>query len=162
MSKNYKWLIGLLVIGFFALSSLVLAADVPKGKEVLKIDIIKGKKGVVKFPHAKHVKEFKDAKGKAITCKNCHHTLRGPPKNPKKVEKCSDCHVAEGQPQKTHGGKKARLLAKKKGEGIDRKTVIFHKRCVECHKAVAKANPEMKKKIGKCKNCHKKKKKKKK
>ena len=159
MKRTYKWLIAVMVIGFFGVSGLVLAADVPKGKEVLKIDLIKGKKGKVKFSHAKHSKEYKTAKGKAISCKMCHHTLKGPPKNPKKVKKCSECHVAEGQTQKEFKGKKAAFLAVKKGKKIDKKSVIFHKTCVKCHKAAAKKDPELKKKkIAKCKNCHSKKK----
>ncbi len=155
MKNSYKWLIALLVIGFFGVSGLVLAADVPKGKEVLKLNSIKGKKGPLKFPHAKHVKEFKDHKGKAIACKTCHHTAK---KNAKKVKKCTACHVAEGQTQKEHKGKKAAFLALKKGKKFNKKTVIFHKTCIKCHKKVVKVNADAKKKkIDKCKGCHKKK-----
>ncbi len=148
-----------MVIGFFGVSGMVLAADVPKGKEILKIDLIKGRKGKVKFTHAKHVKEHKTANGKAITCKMCHHTLKGTPKNPKKVTKCSACHVAEGQRQRKHKGHKAAFLAVKKGKKINKKSVIFHKTCVRCHKAVARKNTKLKK-IAKCSNCHSKNKKK--
>ena len=156
MKSSYKWLIALLVVGFFGVSSLVLAADVPKDKAVLKLKKIDGKKKkAVKFQHAKHVKEYKNAKGKAITCKDCHHTLKGAPKSAKAVKACSTCHVAEGTAQKEHGGKKARFVATKKGAKFDKKSVIFHNTCVKCHKAVEKADPKIKaKKISKCKNCH--------
>lgn len=156
MKNSYKWLISLLVVGLFGVSGLVLAADVPKDKEVLKLKLIDGKKKApVKFDHAKHVKEYKDAKGAAISCKSCHHTLKAAPKSAKDVKACSSCHVAEGKAQKEHGGKKAPFIATKKGDKFDKKSVIFHDTCVKCHKAVEKANPKLKeKKISKCKNCH--------
>ena len=156
MKNSYKWLVALSVIGLFGVSSLVLAADIPKDKEVLNLKFIDGKKKApVKFPHAKHVKEYKDAKGAPITCKNCHHRLKGEPKSAKEVKGCTSCHVAEGQAQKEDGGKKAPFIATKKGDKFDVKSVIFHNRCVTCHKAVEKADPKIKaKKISKCKNCH--------
>ena len=135
-------------------SALVLLASavwagVPKGKEELKIDLIEGDKGVVAFPHAKHNTDYKKAGGAAIVCKDCHHTST----DEKEVKACSGCHVKEGEAQKEHDGKKAPFLATKKGDKIDRKTVIFHARCLDnCHKAVQK---ESGKKITGCKTCHK-------
>ena len=158
MKSNYKWLMALLVVGFFGVSSLVIAADIPKDKQVLNLKFIDGKKKApVKFQHAKHVKEYKDAKGAAITCKSCHHRLKAAPKSAKDVKGCTSCHVAEGQAQKVDGGKKAPFIAIKKGDKFKAKSVIFHETCVTCHKAVEKADPKIKaKKISKCKNCHKK------
>jgi hypothetical protein len=141
------------VFGLVSCLGVALATEVPKDKAEIKIDLIPGKKGAVKFPHAKHASEYKDAKGAPISCKACHHTEKGDPKNAKDIKGCGDCHAAEGQPQKEVGGKKAPFLALKKGEEFDKGTVIFHKTCIECHKAVAKTVPE-KAAIDKCKNCH--------
>ncbi|MBI5609752.1 MAG: cytochrome c3 family protein [Deltaproteobacteria bacterium] len=151
-NKRSAWLVAVL----FSLGSFLgvaLATEVPKDKAEIKLDLIKGKKGAVKFAHAKHASEFKDAKGGAIGCKTCHHTEKGEPKSAKDIKGCGDCHVADGQPQKEFGGKKAPVLATAKGDDFDKGTVVFHKTCLDCHKAVAKANPQ-KAGIDKCKACH--------
>jgi hypothetical protein len=137
LNKRIAWV----VAAAFTMVSAVgvaYAVDVPKDKAEIKLDLIKGKKGAVKFSHAKHASEYKDEKGEAIACKTCHHT---------------DCHVADGEAQKEHNGKKAPFLAAKKDDDFDKKTVIFHKTCEGCHKKVAKAVPE-KAELGKCKTCH--------
>lgn len=134
--------IGLAVI---SLSGLVLAG-VPKGKESITLDQVKGKKGEVVFSHAKHASEYK-AGGKAISCKTCHHTGDAP-----KAKACSTCHVAEGGKAGTHGGKTAPFVAAKKGDKFDVKSVVFHKLCLECHKKEKTAD----KPLAKCTNCHKK------
>ncbi len=151
LNKRIAWV----VAAAFTMVSAVgvaYAVDVPKDKAEIKIDLIKGKKGAVKFSHAKHATEYKDEKGEAIACKTCHHTDKAP-KSAKEVKGCSDCHVADGEAQKEHNGKKAPFLAAKKDDDFDKKTVIFHKTCEGCHKKVAKAVPE-KAELGKCKTCH--------
>ena len=152
--KNIAGLAALLAVGLF---SAIAMAGVPADKAEITIDHIKGPKGAVVFPHAKHPAEFKQADGKPIVCKTCHHKLKvDTPKDPKSVKGCPACHVPEGQAQKEIDGKKAPFFAVKKDNGkIDTKSVIFHKRCRACHKKVAKADPE-KKGLPKCKNCHKK------
>ena len=131
-------------------------AGVPAKAAELMIDVIPGKKGAVKFAHAKHAGTYKDAKGKVLTCKTCHHTLKtATPADPKKVQKCSECHVKPGQPLKKVGSKDAPALAAMKGAKLDKNSVIFHATCVKCHKAVVKVNEAAKtKKIDKCKGCH--------
>jgi len=126
-------------------------AGVPAGKETLKISDLAadGSKGPVEFPHAKHVNEFKKADGSAIVCKDCHHMA----KSEKDAKSCNACHVLPGKAQKEVDGKKAPFMAEKKGSKYDRKSVIFHKRCLDmCHEAVKKATG---KKITSCKTCHK-------
>lgn len=152
ITKRIAWTLAT-VFAMVSVASVVHAADVPKDKAEIKIDLIKGKKGAVKFSHAKHASEYKDEKGGAITCKTCHHTDKAEPKNAKDVKGCGDCHVADGEAQKEHNGKKAPFTAVKKDDDFDKKTVIFHKTCEGCHKKVAKAVPE-KADIAKCKNCH--------
>lgn len=152
ITKRIAWTLAT-VFAMVSVAGVVHAADVPKDKAEIKIDLIKGKKGAVKFSHAKHASEYKDDKGGAITCKTCHHTEKAEPKSAKDVKGCSDCHVSDGEAQKEHNGKKAPFLASKKDDDFDKKTVIFHKTCEGCHKKIAKAVPE-KADVGKCKNCH--------
>ena len=137
-------------------SAALVFAGVPAKSATLKIDAIPGKKGAVKFAHAKHADAYKDAKGKAISCKTCHHTLKtATPAKPGAVKKCSECHVKPGVALKKVGGKDAPALAAMKGDKVDKKSVLFHTSCNKCHKAVVKVNAEAKtKKIDKCKGCH--------
>lgn len=130
-------------------AAFVFAGGVPKGKEVLKIDLIEGKKGTVEFPHAKHVAEFKKVGGAEIVCKDCHHTAT----SDKDVKKCSDCHMKVGETPKKIDDKEAPLLAAMKSDTVDPKSVIFHKTCKDgCHKEMKAEG----KKITSCKVCHKK------
>ena len=149
--KKITWL--LLVPGALAIvlvSALVLAADIPADKAEMSINIIGGKQGPAKFPHAKHAKEFKKD-GAAITCKECHHTLKAADGGAEKVEGCPACHVKEGEAQKEFEGKKASFLATMKGDKPDMKSVVFHKKCVDgCHKAVKVEG----KNLTACKTCH--------
>ena len=147
----------LLVVGSAAVVMLaggiaVGGAD-KDGPETATIDKIEGKQGAVEFPHKKHAKEIKTADGKAIECVTCHHTAKGGGK----AQACGTCHVADGQAQKEHDGKKAPFFATMKGPGKpDIKSVIFHKTCLDgCHKKQAKADPKFKP-LAKCDNCHKK------
>jgi len=138
---------GVLVL-VLGVSALGIADD-----ETVSIDRIEGNKGVVKFNHVKHTKEFKGPGGQAMTCKTCHHTLEVdfPPKGTE-VKTCVACHVPEGKPQVEHGGKPGRFLAKHKSSGrVDQKTVVFHTSCREaCHKPLKKEG----KRIHTCKTCH--------
>lgn len=150
-----KLFAGLISFTIIAISGVVIAATVPATKKVIKIDQVPGKKGAVTFDHAKHSATAKNAKGAAITCKDCHHTLAAAePANVADVKACGACHVKEGEAQKEHAGKKARFMAVKKGSSVDVKTMIWHASCQECHKAVAKADAS-KKSIKTCKACHK-------
>ena len=116
-------------------------AGIPAGKETIKIDLIPGDKGAVEFPHAKHATELK-VDGKALTCKSCHHKA---PEDGTGAQACSACHVKPGEALKDG----APALAEVKDGKADRKSVIFHQTCVECHKKVTE------KKISSCKACHK-------
>jgi len=136
-----------------ALSALALAG-VPEDKKTLKLDLIPGKKGVVTFEHEKHATAHKGPGGKAITCKECHHTEKADsPADPKSVKPCTECHVLTGEP-KVIDGKKAPILAKKNDKGDDfvPTSVLFHKNCTDCHKKMKAEG----KKIDGCTTCHKK------
>ncbi len=132
----------------------IVAAGVPADKKVITIDHLKKDKPVVEFPHAKHNEEFKKMGGAKIVCKDCHHTLKGDePTADDKAQGCPECHVQEGQTQKKVGDKTAPFMATTKDGKWDRKSVIFHERCLDnCHKKVQK---ETGKKIAACKTCHK-------
>jgi hypothetical protein len=147
MSKRFILLSMVLVLSLAA--AVAGAHEVPADKEVIKIDVVPGKKGSVAFQHKKHVTEYKAADGSAITCKTCHHTLKEDlPADPKMVKACTSCHVLEGNEQVGVDGKTAPFLAAKKGDGFDQKSVIFHDSCVDCHTKVKD------KKIGSCNTCH--------
>ncbi len=148
-TKFWTWLLAV-ATGTLLISGVVFAIDVPKDKQEIKIEHLKGKKGAVTFPHHKHATEFKNAKGEPLTCKTCHHTEKAEPKSAKEVKGCPECHMQEGQPQKEFNGKKAPYMATKSGDDWDKKSVIFHKVCLDCHKKLATAE----KPIDKCKNCH--------
>jgi len=151
VSKGSKLIVGVSSL-FFATA---VWAGVPADKATIKIDALDGKKGAVEFAHTKHADEYKKQGDAKITCKDCHHTLKGDePAGDEKVALCVSCHVKEGEAQKEHDGKKASFLGTKKGDKFDKKTVLLHANCVEgCHKAVKK---ESGKKITSCKVCHKK------
>ena len=147
--KRTALMAGLLGVGV-ALAGLALALDIPKEKHEITLAYIAGDKGDVKFPHKKHATEAK-VDGKPIACATCHHTLKAAPKTAKDVQKCGDCHVAEGTKQKQHEGKAARYLATKDGDKYNKKSVIFHGLCEDCHKKVGKVGD---KSIKGCKTCH--------
>ena len=62
------------------------------------------------------------------------------------------CHVKEGAPRVTHGGKEARVLATHKPTGrVDQRSVVFHTQCRDgCHKPLKAEG----KRIHTCKTCH--------
>lgn len=132
-------------------AGLAIAASVPAGKETIKIDDIKGDKGVVEFNHAKHTTDYKKAGAKAIACKDCHHTLKADDGAGEKVEACTTCHVLDTP--KDVGGKKAPVLATMKDGKADLKSIVFHPQCKDgCHKEMKAEG----KNITACNTCHKK------
>jgi hypothetical protein len=140
-----KKLLVALVGGVMLFGSAVVFAGVPKGKEVLNLTLIDGKKKEpVVFNHAKHNTEYKKKGGAAIECKDCHHTAT----SDKDVKKCTDCHVKVGETPKKIDGKDAAALADEK---FSTKSIIFHTKCKDgCHKDMKDEG----KKITACKTCH--------
>lgn len=126
----------------------VVLAGVPEDKASITVDLLAGKKGAVTFAHAKHATGYKKADGSAIACKDCHHTMKA---ETDKVQACAACHVAEGEAKEVEG-KKAPALGTAKAPGeIELKSILMHKTCVDCHKAVSE---KAEKKIGGCTTCH--------
>lgn len=153
MNKKRMWtVLGSAAVMFLAGGIAIGGAD-KDGPDTAKIDVIEGSKGAVELAHKKHAKEIKTADGKSIECVTCHHTAKGGGK----VQACGACHVADGQAQKEHDGKKAPFFATMKSPGkADTKSILFHKTCLDgCHKAQAKADPKLKD-LAKCTSCHKK------
>lgn len=138
-----KWvLLAGLSLFVVSASGVVIAAE----KAVIKIDQIPGKKGAVTFNHGKHINEYKAKGGAAITCKDCHHTLKSAA-DKAGAKACSECHVKPGEAQKG----KAPFLYAAEGDKIDQKSVIYHGRCLDCHKAMKAEGKD----IAGCKTCHK-------
>lgn len=127
-----------LALGF---SLSAFADGIPADKAEIKIDLIPGKKGVVKFPHKMHATTGK------IKCVKCHHTAT----KGEKPKACSACHVKATEAQKEFKGKKAPFLAAMKGTKVDKKSVIFHQLCKDCHKGKKNSKGD---KISSCKTCH--------
>jgi len=128
------------------------AADVPRGKEVLQIDLVPGKMGAVRFTHADHAKKYKRPDGTPIRCRDCHHTLAtDEPASPSADMRCGGCHVRLGEAQKTYAGKEARRVAALRPDGaIEHNAILFHDYCRGCHRK-EKGGERM---LGGCKVCH--------
>jgi len=150
--KKLSTLLGsLTAVIALCITALVMAAEVPADKASMTLELMPTKQGKVVFPHAKHAKEFKK-NGAAITCKDCHHTLKAvEPGAGEKIEACTTCHAKAGEAEKDVGGKKAPAVATLKDGKAEMKSVIFHKTCLDgCHKQ-AKVEG---KNLGACKTCH--------
>lgn len=97
----------------------------------IKIDHIQLKKEVVVFNHEKHIKN-------SINCVDCHHVSSA-----NTQRSCVDCHGKD---------EKVPPIAKKTENGTyDFKSVIYHEKCIACHKEVSSKTD---KKINSCKSCH--------
>jgi len=98
-------------------------------------------KGPVKFPHEKHVKEYK------IACTECHHIYvngKNVWKEGQPVKKCAECH----SPIRKRGQKPIDLMH------------AYHKNCMGCHRKLAKEGKISMaeyKKLRRCNTCHQKK-----
>jgi hypothetical protein len=119
------------------------AASAPDTIEMNTAAYKKHSKGLVTFPHAKHVTDYK------IACGECHHDDTGKPlelKDGDPVKECVACHTETGKLAKAD-----RKLSK--SEKIKKyQKEAMHANCVGCHK-------KMKKGPKKCSDCHPKKKK---
>lgn len=123
-----------LVCGF---SSISFSSE--KGPADLKlVSSDASKKPPAVFPHAKHQETLK--------CGECHHGSKDGKQEPyaegMEIKKCESCHNSKDLAGKTKGKLKLDTF---KGAG--------HGNCLECHKAVAKADAS-KKKLKSCKTCH--------
>lgn len=92
------------------------------------------------FPHKIHQEKF--------DCAECHHGMVDGEKvaytADLEIQKCSSCHNAEVLPGK-----------KKDKHKLDTPKGYGHGNCQDCHKAMAKDDPELKaKKIASCSSCH--------
>ena len=139
-----------------ALLGVMLAAGVAYAKDAPKevtIDLVKGDKGAVTFPHEKH-QTFKHG-GKEVVCKDCHHTLKAAkPAAGETVAPCESCHLVDNP--KTVEGKVVLVLAKVNNGKAELKTVLFHTTCKDsCHKEVKTASDGVN--LTSCNTCHKKK-----
>lgn len=127
-------------------------ADIPRGREVLRIDVIPGKMGAVRFTHADHARKHRRPDGTPIGCGDCHHSVRRDlPLPPGKEVRCTSCHVAIGQVPRVMEGRTAPPLAVLKPDGaIDHRSILFHAYCRACHEKVRDAGRML---VG-CKVCH--------
>jgi hypothetical protein len=146
-----KKIVGLFtgLLGVVLVAGVAYAAAPPKD---VAIDLVKGDKGAVTLPHEKHA-TFKHG-GKAVTCKDCHHTLKADaPAAGEAIAKCETCHQLDTP--KTVDGKVAPVLAKVTGGKAELKSVLFHAVCMDsCHKEVKTAADGVN--LTKCDTCHKK------
>jgi len=138
----------------WAVAQSALAAEVPRGHEVVEIDHVPGKLGAVPFRHAEHNRRYKRPDGTPIRCRDCHHTLAGDePGSAAQLQemRCTLCHPRLGDPPRVVGGKAARPVAALKPDGaIDHKSILFHDYCRGCHQA-QRGGERM---LASCKVCH--------
>jgi len=113
------------------------AVDVPDDVKIQNKGYKTDKKGHVNLSHKKHSTDYK------VACTECHHVYKdgknewaeGQP-----VQKCVDCHDP---------------ITKK--ENAQKLQNAYHKNCKDCHKKLAKADPEKNLPFKKCTDCHQKK-----
>ena len=144
----------LLVLTAVAVASAFLAAGIYAGTtvpEVVKMEApYAHTKGIVEFSHKKHITEYKNAKGEAIACGECHHDDKGQPlalKEGDDVKKCFECHNQPGELK----GKNAK--GKPDSEVIKYHANAAHGNCIGCHKDYNKAN-KTKAAPQTCTKCH--------
>ena len=144
----------LLVLTAVAVASVFLAAGIYAGTTapvVVKMEApYAHTKGIVEFSHQKHSAEYKNAKGEAIACGECHHDDKGQPlalKEGDSVQKCFECHNQPGELK----GKAAK--GKPDSEVIKYHANATHGNCIDCHKAYNKAN-KTKAAPQTCTKCH--------
>jgi Class III cytochrome C family len=104
------------------------------------------KKGIVLFPHKKHVAVH------SIGCGECHHDEKGAPLNNlkfgDKVANCIACHAKTGQAPRIKDKPK---LTKKQKRAYHAEAI--HEKCIVCHKAHNKEN-NTKAAPSSCSKCH--------
>lgn len=143
------------VLASVGIATMFLAAGLYAGTtmpETVKMEApYEHTKGIVEFSHQKHVTEYKNAKGEAITCGECHHDAQGKPladlKEGDDVRKCFECHNKPGELK----GKDAQ--GKPDSEVILYHANALHGNCIDCHKDYNKAN-KTKAAPQTCTKCH--------
>jgi nitrate/TMAO reductase-like tetraheme cytochrome c subunit len=138
-----KKIIACSVVAMFVLTGTAVmsfAADNGPADIVLSSPNSKKPKPAI-FPHKAH----QDA---GISCGECHHGMVDGKKVPyvegQEIGKCESCHNSEVLAGRKSGKLKLDTI---KGAG--------HGNCLECHKKMAKENPDLKaRKIDKCAACH--------
>jgi hypothetical protein len=127
------------------------AADLLRGKEVLRLDMVPGAMGAVTFKHVDHAGTRVRTDGRHLTCRDCHHDLAtAEPAAASEVRRCGQCHAAPGEAERSEGGKVARALGRLTPEGaLDYRSVLLHDYCRGCHKARSGE-----KRLSDCKVCH--------
>jgi hypothetical protein len=127
----------------FILSLMLMAGvyatvvDVPETEKIENEGYKRDKKGPVILHHKKHSAEYK------VACTECHHDYEDGKnvwKEGDPVKKCAECHDP---------------LAKK--GNADKLQNAYHKNCKNCHKELAKTEPNKKLPYKKCTDCHQKK-----
>ena len=153
-----KKILVLLIVGFAVLfvGAGIYAKAVPEEIELNDPAYQEHKKGVVKFSHGKHQKEY--AKQYADLYKNgcgeCHHDKDNKPltnlKEGDDVQKCIECHKIASEAPK---GKEAKKKLSKKEKIKDYHAEALHENCKSCHRAFNKAYKPKKAPVT-CSTCH--------
>jgi hypothetical protein len=99
------------------------------------------KYGIANLTHQNHTEKYK------IECSVCHHTNgKGNAATGEEVERCVNCHKAEGDENNPVSGDGVELNVKE----------AFHvgeTGCIECHKREEAKNPQTKA-VSSCSGCH--------
>lgn len=178
MSKKCIWLV---IFFFIVVSGMVGISAVEGGEKAQKVEGAKKAQKVEDeillqnkyekdkgyeaslFTHKKHGEEYKNDKGEAIECADCHHLYKTGVnvwKEGDHVDKCIKCHngVKNYSPSKPKKLLKEGKLTKE--EMVKELSWAYHENCYNCHKAVKAVNKKANAPKS-CAKCHKKIKKKK-
>lgn len=153
-----KKILVLLIVGFAILfvGAGIYAKAVPEEIELKDPAYQEHKKGVVKFSHGKHQKEYAKAYPDLYknACGECHHDKDNKPltnlKEGDDVQKCIECHKIASEAPK---GKAAKKKLSKKEKIKDYHAEALHQNCKSCHRSFNKAYKPKKAPVT-CSTCH--------
>lgn len=153
-----KKLLVLVIVGFAVLfvGAGIYAKAVPEEIELKDPAYQEHKKGVVKFSHGKHQKEYAKQYPELYknSCGECHHDKDNKPltslKEGDDVQKCIECHKIASEAPK---GKAAPKKLTKKEKIKDYHAEALHENCKSCHRNFNKAYKPKKAPVT-CSTCH--------
>lgn len=153
-----KKILVLAIVGFAVLfvGAGIYAKAVPEEIELKDPAYQEHKKGIVKFSHGKHQKEYAKAYPDLYknACGECHHDKDNKPltnlKEGDDVQKCIACHKIASEAPK---GKAAKKKLSKKEKIKDYHAEALHQNCKSCHRSFNKAYKPKKAPVT-CSTCH--------
>ncbi|MFO7965809.1 MAG: cytochrome c3 family protein [Desulfobacterales bacterium] len=146
-----KWVMLVVVAGFFAATAIFAGTSVPDVVEMKNPAYEKHTRGIASFTHKKHTETY------GIGCGECHHDDSGEPLTDleygDEVKNCIECHSIPGQPPR---GKDAPKLTE--AQKLEYHAEAIHENCRDCHRKYNKEKGLKRKDPGyaptTCSQCH--------